>query len=267
MTANFEVLKGDSFKILATLEPGSIDFIFADPPYLLSNDGLSVKSGKQVSVNKGEWDKSQGFDEDLDFHIRWISLCKELLSSNGTIAISGTRHSIYKCGIALEKLGFRILNEIIWFKPNGAPNLTGRNFAESHETIIWASKSKKSKHTFNYEAMKVYDQSGDKLKAEGKQMRDVWSIPTTPMREKEYGKHPTQKPLELLERLVLACSNEGDLVLDPFCGSGTTGVASIKHNRNFVGIEMDAEYCKLASKRIKGQLKGASSDKGRQGRS
>ena len=267
MDTNFEILKGDSFKILADLKPGTFEFIFADPPYLLSNDGLSVRSGKQVSVNKGEWDKSQGFDEDLDFHLRWISLCKELLSPDGTIAISGTRHSIYKCGIALEMLGFRILNEIIWFKPNGAPNLTGRNFAESHETIIWASKSKKSKHTFNYEAMKVYDDSGDKLKSEGKQMRDVWSIPTTPMREKEHGKHPTQKPLELLERLVLACSKEGDLVLDPFCGSGTTGVASVKHKRNFVGIEMDSGYCKLASKRIKGQLKGASNDKGRQGRS
>jgi len=150
------------------------------------------------------------------------------------------------------------LNEIIWFKPNGAPNLTGRNFAESHETIIWASKSKTAKHTFNYEAMKVYDQSSDKLKADGKQMRDVWSIPTTPMREKEHGKHPTQKPLELLERLVLACSNKGDLILDPFCGSGTTGVASVKHNRQFVGIEKDLEYCKLSSKRIKGQLKRGS---------
>jgi len=252
MPANFKILKGDSFNILANLEPGSIDFIFADPPYLLSNDGLSVKSGKQVSVNKGDWDKSRGFDEDLDFHLRWIALCKELLSANGTIAISGTRHSIYKCGIALEILGFRILNEIIWFKPNGAPNLTGRNFAESHETIIWASKAKKSKHTFNYEAMKVYDDSGDKLKSEGKQMRDVWSIPTTPMREKEHGKHPTQKPLELLERLVLACTQEGDMVLDPFCGSGTTGVASVKHNRKFVGIDSSSEYVKLSKSRIKG---------------
>jgi len=251
MDTDFEILKGDSFKILAQLEPGTFDFIFADPPYLLSNDGLSVKSGKQVSVNKGDWDKSQGFDEDLEFHLRWISLSKVLLSSNGTIAISGTRHSIYKCGIALEMLGFRILNEIIWFKPNGAPNLTGRNFAESHETIIWASKSKKSKHTFNYEAMKVYDDSGDKLKSEGKQMRDVWSIPTTPMREKEHGKHPTQKPIELLERLVLACTKEGDLVLDPFCGSGTTGVASVMHNRKFVGIEKESAYTKLAISRIK----------------
>ena len=252
MNANFEILKGDSFKIMADLEPGTFDFIFADPPYLLSNDGISVKSGKQVSVNKGAWDKSHGFSLDLEYHLRWISLCKNLLSSNGTIAISGTRHSIYKCGIALEILGFRVLNEIIWFKPNGAPNLTGRNFAESHETIIWASKSKKSKHTFNYQAMKAFDASQDKLKSEGKQMRDVWSIPTTPKREKEHGKHPTQKPLELLERLVLACSNEGDLVLDPFCGSGTTGVASVKNNRRFVGIESSAEYVKLSKSRIKG---------------
>jgi site-specific DNA-methyltransferase (adenine-specific) len=252
MAENYKILKGDSFKILAQLDAGSFDFIFADPPYLLSNDGLSVKSGKQVSVNKGEWDKSQGFDDDLNFHLRWIALCKELLTTNGTIAISGTRHSIYKCGIALEILGFRVLNEIIWFKPNGAPNLTGRNFAESHETIIWASKSRKSKHTFNYESMKVHDLSGDKLKSVGKQMRDVWSIPTTPMREKEHGKHPTQKPLELIERLVLACSKEGDLILDPFCGSGTTGVASIKNKRRFVGIDSSAEYVKLSKTRIKG---------------
>ena len=240
---------------MKTLKPGSVDFIFADPPYLLSNGGLSVKSGKQVSVDKGSWDKSKGFDEDMDFHLAWISAARELLTENGTIAISGTRHSIYKCGIALEILGFRMLNEIIWFKPNGAPNLTGRNFAESHESVIWASKSKKSKHTFNYELMKTYDESGDKLKSEGKQMRDVWSIPTTPQREKTFGKHPTQKPLELLERLVLACTNPKDLVLDPFCGSGTTGVAAVKNHRRFIGIDLSAEYVKLSKSRLKGSAK------------
>ncbi len=266
MTAKYEVIKGDCLKVMPELKPNSFNFIFADPPYLLSNGGLSVKSGKQVSVNKGDWDKSKGFDKDLDFHLTWISMAREVLAENGTIAISGTRHSIYKCGIALEMLGFRILNEIIWFKPNGAPNLTGRNFAESHETVVWASKSPKSKHTFNYELMKTYDHSGDKLKAGGKQMRDVWSIPTTPQREKEFGRHPTQKPLELLERLVLACTNPKDLVLDPFCGSGTTGVAVIRHDRNFVGIESDAAYTKLALKRMGSEMKRAENDQRRQGR-
>ena len=250
MKESFEVLKGDSFKIMAELKPGTFDFIFADPPYLLSNNGLSVKSGKQVSVNKGDWDKSQGFDADLEFHLKWIALARDLLTSNGTIAISGTRHSIYKCGIALEMLGFRILNEIIWFKPNGAPNLTGRNFAESHETIIWASKSKTAKHAFNYEAMKVYDQSGDKLKAEGKQMRDVWSIPTTPMREKEHGKHPTQKPLNLIKDLILKHSVEGSVILDCFAGSGTTGIASKETNRKFILIEKDLEFYNIILDRL-----------------
>jgi len=266
MPDKYQVIKGDCLKVMPELKQGSFDFIFADPPYLLSNGGLSVNSGKQVSVNKGDWDKSKGFDEDLNFHLAWIDSARDLLTENGTIAISGTRHSIYKCGIALEMLGFRILNEIIWFKPNGAPNLTGRNFAESHETVIWASKSKKSKHTFNYELMKNYDESGDKLKAEGKQMRDVWSIPTTPQREKELGKHPTQKPLELLERLVLACSNPKDLVLDPFCGSGTTGVAAVRHGRNFVGIESDNSFTKLALKRLESETKRAENDKRRQRR-
>ena len=230
----------------------SFDFVFADPPYHLSNGGFSVQSGKRVAVHKGDWDKSAGLDEDLKFHLEWIEQSQRLLKPNGTIMISGTYHSIYRCGVALEKLGFRILNEIVWFKPNAAPNLAGRNFAAAHETIIWASKSKTSKHTFNYKLMKDYEVPTDSLKNPGKQMRDVWVIPSTPKREKLLGGHPTQKPLALLERIIAAVTLPGDTVLDPFCGSGTTGVASVRLGRNFVGIELIPDYVQLSIKRMKG---------------
>ena len=228
----------------------SFDFIFADPPYHLSNGGFSVASGKQISVNKGDWDKSGGIEMDFNFHLEWIGCARRLLKKDGTMMISGTYHSIYRCGFALEKLGFRILNEIIWFKPNAAPNLAGRKFAAAHETIIWASKSRTSKHVFNYELMKNYDAPGDSLKNPGKQMRDVWVIPTTPRREKEHGNHPTQKPLALLERIISAATKPGDSILDPFCGSGTTGVAAKRLGRNFMGIEMSDVYVELSRARI-----------------
>jgi site-specific DNA-methyltransferase (adenine-specific) len=174
-----------------------------------------------------------------------------VLKPNGTIAISGTYHSIYKCGYLLQKLGCRIINDIAWFKPNGAPALAGRNFTASHETILWASKGKKAKHVFNYSISKNWDVENDKLYSKGKQMRSVWSIPSTPKREKLEGNHPTQKPLELLKRLVAMCTNEGDTVLDPFCGSGTTGVACVLLNRNFIGIDLDQSYLDLSAKRMK----------------
>lgn len=246
----WKVSQKDCVSGLKKLDDYSIDFVFADPPYLLSNGGFSVSSGKQVSVNKGSWDESRGFEADLAFHSEWISAIKPKLTMDGSIAISGTYHSIYKCGVALEQLGFRILNEIVWFKPNGAPNIGGRSFAASHESIIWASLNKKSKHTFNYLEMKNGDFSGDILKNPGKQMRSVWSIPNTPQREKTFGRHPTQKPLALIERLILACTEPGDLVVDPFTGSGTTGVAAIKNGRNFLGFEIEKEFVDIARKRI-----------------
>jgi site-specific DNA-methyltransferase (adenine-specific) len=173
------------------------------------------------------------------------------LKPNGTIANSGTYHSIYKCGFLLQKLNCRIINDITWFKPNGAPALAGRNFTASHETILWASKGKKAKHVFNYAISKNWDVENDKLYSKGKQMRSVWSIPSTPKREKLEGSHPTQKPLELLRRLVAMCTNEGDTVLDPFCGSGTTGVACVLLGRNFIGIDLDESYLELSEKRMK----------------
>jgi site-specific DNA-methyltransferase (adenine-specific) len=246
-----QLLHADVLEALRGIPSESIDFIFADPPYFLSNDGFTVKSGKAVSVNKGAWDKSFGFDSETDFHEAWIADCLRVLKPNGTIAISGTYHSIYKCGFLLQKLGCRIINDIAWFKPNGAPALAGRNFTASHETILWASKGKKAKHVFNYTISKNWDVENDKLYSKGKQMRSVWSIPSTPKREKLEGNHPTQKPLELLKRLVAMCTNEGDTVLDPFCGSGTTGVACVLLNRNFIGIDLDQSYLDLSAKRMK----------------
>lgn len=247
---SFELIQGDVLAALSTIQTASIDFIFSDPPYFLSNDGFTVKSGKAVSVNKGDWDKSSGFAEDVVFHREWIAECLRVLKPNGTIAISGTYHSIYQCGFVLQELGCRILNDLVWFKPNGAPALAGRNFTASHETVIWASKSKNAKHTFNYATSKTWYAPNDKLLNPGKQMRSVWSIATTPKREKTMGQHPTQKPLELLLRLVAICSNSGDVVLDPFCGSGTTGVAAVSLSRRFIGIDLNEKHLELARRRI-----------------
>ena len=246
-----KLICNDVLKALAKIESESVDFIFADPPYFLSNDGFSVKSGKAVSVNKGAWDKSLGFQSEIDFHEAWIRECLRVLKPNGSIAISGTYHSIYKCGYLLQKLDCRIINDITWFKPNGAPALAGRNFTASHETILWASKGKKAKHTFNYAISKSWDVSNDKIYKFGKQMRSVWSIPSTPKREKSHGIHPTQKPFEVLRRLIAMCSSEGHVVLDPFCGSGTTGVACVILKRNFIGIDLDKSYLEIATKRMK----------------
>jgi site-specific DNA-methyltransferase (adenine-specific) len=248
--SSVNLIHGDALVALKEMDDASVDFVFADPPYFLSNDGFTVKSGKAVSVNKGTWDKSQGFESEISFHESWISECLRVLKPNGTIAISGTYHSIYKCGFLLQKMDCRIINDITWFKPNGAPALAGRNFTASHETILWASKGQKAKHTFNYVQSRDWEVGNDSIYRRGKQMRSVWSIPTTPKREKAFGNHPTQKPLELLKRLIALCTSEGDLVLDPFCGSGTTGVACVLLGRNFIGIDLDQSYLELTAKRI-----------------
>jgi site-specific DNA-methyltransferase (adenine-specific) len=225
--------------------------IFSDPPYMLSNDGFSCQSGKRANVNKGEWDKSSGFENDAGFHDEWISACRRILKPEGTIWVSGTYHSIYQCGFLLQKNNFHILNDIVWFKPNAAPNLSCRFFTASHETLIWARKDKKAKHIFNYNEMKNGNFTEDKLKKENTQMRSVWSIGTPKNEEKEFGRHPTQKPLDLLKRITLASTNENSIILDPFCGSGTTGAACrLLNNRYFIGIEIDNNYCELAKKRL-----------------
>ena len=189
-------------------EEKQFDMIFADPPYFLSNDGFSVHAGKRVSVNKGNWDKSKGLQNDEDFTFEWLKKCKQLLTPNGTIWISGTLHNIYVVGYVLQKLSYKILNDISWFKPNAPPHLACRYFAHSHETLLWARKEQKSKHYFDYQLMKQWDETKDILKNEGRQMRSVWSIPLTPRAEKQHGKHPTQKPKELLKRVILSSTVE-----------------------------------------------------------
>ncbi len=246
------LLYGDSLSLLDELHLSNrrFDLIFADPPYFLSNGGMSVHAGKRVKVDKGKWDKSNGFDTDYEFTCAWIQKCRELLTDNGTIWVSGTLHNIYLVGFVLQKLGFTILNDIEWFKPNAPPHLACRYFAHAHETLLWAKKSKQAKHTFNYEQMKEWQNGSDFIKNHNKQMRSVWVIPLTPQKEKKIGKHPTQKPEELLKRVILSSSNKGDAVLDPFCGSGTTGVVSVEHGRNFVGIDNNSEFLEIAKQRI-----------------
>mgnify|MGYP004483684553 CR=1 FL=1 len=239
---NFKLVQGDSLKVLKKLEPKSIDMIFADPPYFLSNDGISCNGGKMVSVNKGEWDKSIGIKEKHKFNRKWIKLCYEVLKDNGTIWISGTMHNIYSIGMALEQEGFKIINNITWKKLNPPPNISCRAFVHSTETIIWAKKDiKKAKHKYNYSLMRELNN--------GKQMKDVWETSLTKPSEKKCGKHPTQKPIEILEKIILASTDEGDLILDPFNGSGTTGIVANKLNRKYIGIEKEKVFLDLTIRR------------------
>ena len=239
---NFTLILGDSLKILKNIEPKSIDMIFADPPYFLSGDGISCSGGKMVSVNKGAWDKSISIEEKHKFNRKWIRLCYQILKDNGTIWISGTMHNIYSIGMALEQEGFKIINNITWRKLNPPPNISCRAFVHSTETILWAKKDiKKVKYKFNYELMKKLNN--------GKQMKDVWETSLTKQSEKKCGKHPTQKPIELLEKIILGSTDEGDLILDPFNGSGTTGIVASKLNRKYIGIEKEKEYLDLTIRR------------------
>jgi len=247
---NFVLYHGDSLRILAQLPENSVDMVFADPPYNLSNGGFTVHAGRMVSVNKGIWDISKGFEEDYEFHYRWLEACRQVLKPEGTLWVSGTYHSIYQCGHALQSLGYHILNDISWFKPNASPNLSCRFFTASHETLIWARKDKNAKHTFNYDLMKEGNWPEDQLKKPGLQMRSVWAMGTPRPEEKKYGKHPTQKPLDLLKRIVLSSTKKGDVVLDPFTGSSTTGLAAVAHGRKFIGIDLEKKYLDLSIKRI-----------------
>lgn len=257
------LFNGDAVDVLDKLPDESVDLVFADPPYNLSNGGFTCHAGKRASVNKGEWDKSRGVEGDYEFHYGWIEACRRVLKEDGSLWVSGTYHSIYACGFALQSQGWHLLNEICWYKPNAAPNLACRMFAASHETLLWARKNKKAKHKFNYELMKASEWGGDFIKRPGKQMRSVWAISTPKNGEKKYGKHPTQKPESLLERIVLSCTNKRDIVLDPFCGSATTGVAALRNDRNFVGVDSEKEYLsEMAVKRIREVLKEKKSSLG-----
>lgn len=249
---NFQLHFADSLSLLQNFPEEAVDMIFADPPYNLSNNGITCHAGKRVSVNKGEWDVSKGIEADFQFHLDWLAACKRVLKPEGTIWISGTYHSIFSCGFALQKQGWHILNDIAWYKPNAAPNLACRMFTASHETLLWARKNKSAKHYFDYEAMKLSKSEEDIFKNANRQMRSIWAISTPGKAEKAFGKHPTQKPVALLERITVAACPKGGIVLDPFCGSGTTGVSALKHGRKFIGIDSKEEYlAQLAYPRLK----------------
>lgn len=239
-SSDFTLYYGDCMELLPLLN-AKVDMIFADPPYFLSNGGISVQSGKIVSVNKGDWDKGMQ-QADIDaFNKKWIGQCREILTDNGTIWISGTYHNIFSVATALASLGFKILNVITWAKTNPPPNISCRYFTYSTEFIIWARKMAKVPHYYNYELMKAIN--GDK------QMTDVWRLPAIAPWEKSCGKHPTQKPLSLMSRIILASTKKGDLIIDPFCGSGTTGIAANLLERNFIGIEREREYAEMSQRR------------------
>ncbi len=237
---DFTLAQGNSLELLKNID-FKFNMIFADPPYFLSNGGISVQSGKMVSVNKGNWDKSQGFDKDNDFNRQWLSLCQEHLTDDGTIWISGTFHNIFSVAQQMTELGYKILNCITWQKSNPPPNLSCRYFTHSTEFILWARKSQKSKHYFNYELMKEING--------GTQMRDVWTLPAIAKWEKSCGKHPTQKPLPLLARIILASTKENDWILDPFSGSSTTGIAASILGRRFLGLEKEIDFLEIAKAR------------------
>jgi site-specific DNA-methyltransferase (adenine-specific) len=239
---DFVLYCGDAIELLPKIGIGSsTDLIFADPPYFLSNGGITCHAGKMVSVNKGAWDRLDSVKLMHEFNRQWLDTCRAILQPHGSIWVSGTRHVIFSVGFAMQELGFKLLNEITWEKPNPPPNLSCHYFTHSTETILWAARDGKSRHKFNYQLMRA--EAGDR------QMKSVWRLTAPTASEKESGSHPTQKPLALLDRIILASTDAGDLVVDPFSGSGTTGISAVKHGRRFIGIDIDTNFLDLAIKR------------------
>ena len=236
----FTLINEDCINALSKFD-FKFDMIFADPPYFLSNGGISYNAGKIVCVDKGDWDKGGTIDNIIDFNRKWLTACREKLKYNGTIWISRTHHNIFIIASILLELGYKILNVITWAKTNPPPNISCRYFTHSTEFILWARKSPKIPHKYNYDLMKKLN--------DGKQMTDVWKLPTIARWEKTCGKHPTQKPLSLLTRIILASTNQNDWILDPFAGSSTTGIAANLCNRRYLGIEKDPTFIQLSVNR------------------
>lgn len=244
-----QILLGDCVEVLSTLPANSIDLIFADPPYNLQlQHELYRPNMTKVDAVDDSWDQFDSFQEYDEFSKSWLSACRRLLKPSGTLWVIGSYHNIYRIGAIIQDLGYWILNDVIWVKTNPMPNFRGVRFTNAHETLIWVSKEKGSKYTFNHEAMKGLN--------EEKQMRSDWwliSLATGKERLKDgNGKkvHSTQKPEELLYRVILSSSNPGDIVLDPFFGSGTTGAVAKMLHRNWIGIEREKQYVEIAQKRI-----------------
>lgn len=237
---DFTVIKGDCVDTLSKFD-FDFDMVFADPPYFLSGGGISYQSGKIVCVDKGEWDKPTTKEEMDAFNLKWLAACREHMKDNATIWISGTHHNIFSVQQQLIRLGFKILNVITWAKTNPPPNISCRYFTYSTEFIIWARKYPKVAHQFNYELMKKMNG--------GKQMTDVWHLPAIGRWEKSCGKHPTQKPLAVLARLIQASTKPGDWILDPFSGSGTTGIAANLLGRRYLGLELEDDFLAMSMAR------------------
>ncbi len=238
--------RGDQITLMKSLPDESFDCIWTDPPYFLSNDGTTCVAGQRTTVNKGQWDRSRGIEADHAFNLDWLEQCYRLLTPEGTIWVSGTHHVYLSVGMALQQLGYRLLNDIVWEKPNPPPNLGCRCFTHATEMLLWATKAAKGsghRYTFNYKEMKL--RNGDR------QMKNVWRFSAAGNDEKRHGKHPTQKPLALIEQCLSASTLPGDRIFDPFAGSASTGVASLMLGRHFVGCEIDAQFARLASKRLR----------------
>ena len=236
----FYLYQGDTIQVMCQLDQ-QVDMIFADPPYFLSNGGKKIQGTQMVSVDKGSWDKLDSLEQINSFNRKWIDACKTLLKDNGTIWVCGTFHNIYSVEMCLKEAGFQIINIITWQKSDPTPTWGDLHFNFSSEYIIWARKNPKSRHYFNFELMK--QMNGGVL------MPDVWKLPTVGMWEKTCGKHPTQKPLRLLYRIILASTQIGETILDPFAGSCTTGIAANLLDRKFIGIDQSEEYLNLGIRR------------------
>lgn len=237
---DFTLIQGDCVEILSQFK-FEFDMVFADPPYFLSGGGISCQSGKVVCVDKGEWDKPMTPEQMDAFNFKWLSACREHMKDNATIWISGTHHNIFSVQQQLIKLGFKVLNIITWAKTNPPPNISCRYFTHSTEFIIWARKSQKIAHYYNYALMRQLN--GDK------QMTDVWQLPAISRWEKSCGKHPTQKPIGILARLIQASTEPGAWILDPFSGSATTGIAANLLGRRYLGLEIEDEFLAMSQAR------------------
>ncbi len=242
------IISGSCLEAMAALPDACVDMVFADPPYFLqlANELLRPNNTRVAGVDN-DWDKFAGFAEYDHFTREWLAGARRVLKDDGTLWVIGTYHNIFRIGIALQDLGFWILNDVIWRKTNPMPNFRGRRFANAHETLIWCAKSRDARYTFNYDAMKALN--------EELQMRSDWLLPicSGPERLRDDGgkkAHPTQKPESLLHRVILAATNPGGLVLDPFFGTGTTGVVAKRLGRHYIGIERDENYVALATKRL-----------------
>lgn len=246
VTNKIKLYNLDTFSFLPHIPDNSVDLIFADPPYFLSSGGITCSGGEMVCVDKGQWDKSRDIEAVHNFNKKWLLESNRILKVNGSIWVCGTFHNIFSVGFALQELGFKILNNIVWEKQDPPPNLTQKYFTHASEHLIWASKTKHSKHTFNYDILKTIS-NGEPMKSV---WRDIWEMPSTKNSEKVFGKHPTQKPEEVVKRAIISSSNINDLVFDPFCGSGTTGVVCRKLNRKFVGIDNNIDYLYIAKERL-----------------